>query len=127
MRVAEDFSAQGRCARASLWPFLWDFPKQKRNAYIRFDKLIEDEAAYVYDDVNKKLISDYERGPGLNNKHCDKNASVVQWANQCLSVGTLYLFNPIYKPPSSANNSVQNDVDLHVLSAGEQDYSCNDC
>ena len=53
-RVAEDFSARVRKARASLRPFLLDFLKAKQNAFIKFDKLVVDDVTYVYDEIGKK-------------------------------------------------------------------------
>ena len=56
VRVAEDFSARVRKARASLRPFLRDYLKNKQNAFIKFDKLVIDDVTYVYDEIEKKLV-----------------------------------------------------------------------
>ena len=49
-------SARVRKARASLRPFLYDYLKNKQDAYIKFDKLVVDDVTYVYDDIDKKLV-----------------------------------------------------------------------
>ena len=56
VRVAEDFSARVRKARASLRPFLRDYLKNKQDAFIKFDKLVVDDVTYVYDEIEKKLV-----------------------------------------------------------------------
>lgn len=56
IRVAEDFSARVRKARASLRPFLRDYLKNKQDAFIKFDKLVVDDVTYVYDEIEKKLV-----------------------------------------------------------------------
>lgn len=56
IRVAEDFSPRVHKARAKLRPFLRDFIKAKRNAFIKFYKLVVDDVTYVYSDAEEKLV-----------------------------------------------------------------------
>lgn len=56
VRVSEDFSARVRRVRRALGPFLRDYLKESRNAYIKLDKLMVDGVYFVYDERLKKLV-----------------------------------------------------------------------
>ena len=51
MRVGEDFPVRVRNERKKLVPFLKKCLSEKKNAYIKYDKLVIDDDIYVYDDM----------------------------------------------------------------------------
>ena len=51
VRVSEDFSQRVTKARTKLFPFLKKCHENKQEAYLRFDKLVVDVQAYVYDEA----------------------------------------------------------------------------
>ncbi|MES9883366.1 MAG: hypothetical protein ABW185_21075 [Sedimenticola sp.] len=56
VRISEDFTARVRQARAALKPFLREHLKEKRQAYIRFDKLVVDGVVFSYNEDEKVLV-----------------------------------------------------------------------
>ena len=56
MRVSKDFPMRVTRARTNLYPFMKSAQEQDKEAYLRYDKLVVEDQAYVFDSDHGRLL-----------------------------------------------------------------------
>ena len=56
VKVSEDFPSRVSKIRYKLIPFMRDAIQQNKRAFLRYDKLIIDGQAYVYDEISGQPV-----------------------------------------------------------------------